>query len=448
MTPEPHLRRTRGMGAIGMWVVLISAAVAGQSAETKNAALARAIDQERGLDAGALVALALDRSADIAVANAMVAGATGRERQAALRSNPEATVERRDQVGGMDATTAVGVNWALEWGRIQPRRDVAAADRHVAEWDRQETRRQLALRIRAAYGEVLAAARLLEVTEAQIETTSNVLSLATARASSGSGAALERDQAAIEVSLLTRQRYRAELRLDTSRLALAELVGLGPSDPLRIRGALDRAAEDEATTVVDEPSTGPDAGRSDLRASAARLAAAEARTRSAQADGRLDIGVFGQYMSMTSGFPQRGFSESGAIVPITGRFHTLVGGVSFMLPWLNRQQGAVSAATAETTAAARQLDRNRLAADHQVALGRLRAQSARAATTLLRDDTLPRARANVDVLREAYALGARTLAEVLAEVRRVQQIEIEYTDALLEWYQASVELRAALGRAS
>jgi cobalt-zinc-cadmium efflux system outer membrane protein len=427
---------------VGVLIYLAGAVAGAQSGAAVNPTLARAIDQARGLEVGAVIRLAFDRSPDLAGIQAMVAAAAGREQQAGLRSNPQTTVERREQIGGTDVTTSAGFSWMLDVGRLQPRRDAATAERQAVEFDRDEAKRQLAAAIRAAYGDVLAAARALTTTEAQIATASTILQLATERATAGSGPALDREQAAVEVSLLTRQRYRDELQLETDRLALAQLAGLGPTEAFSIRGALERAAED-AAAVSARPIAQAD--RSDLRAAATRLTAAQARTRSAQAEGRFDLGLFGQYMSMKSGFPQQAFSDQGNLVPVSGTFHTLVGGVTFTLPWFNRQQGAVRAATAEEAVAARQLDRARLAADHQVALGRLRVEKARAAAAVLRDEALTRARANVEVLKEAYALGSRTLSDVLMEVRRVQQIETEYTDALREWYQAGVALRTALG---
>jgi len=64
---------------------------------------------------------------------------------------------------------------------------------------------------------------------------------------------------------------------------------------------------------------------------------------------------------------------------------------------------------------------------------------------VLRNEALTRVQANLEVVREAYTLGARPLSDVLAEIRRVQQIQLELNDALLELYQANVDLRAALG---
>ena len=444
MTPLFRRYASAHLGAVALVMALTGAVVAAQSGPPANAALIRSIDQVNGLDVAGLLRLAAERSPDLAVADAMVAAASGQARQAGLRANPETTLERREQIGGTDSTTAVGFSWALEVGRLTPRRDAAAADRQASEFDRDDAKRRLAAAIRAAYGEILAAARTLTTTEAQLATAANIARLAGERASTGAGAPLDREQAAIEVSLLTRQRYRDELRLETGRLALAQLVGVGPSDPLAVRGTLESVAE-AAAAAADSPIGGDASARSDIRAAVARETAARARTRSLRADGRIDVGLFGQYMSMKSSFPQLAFSGQGELVPVAGQFHTLVGGVNLTLPIFNRQQGAVAAAKADETAAARQVDRTRLDADYQVATSRLKVQNARAAVAELRDEALRRARANVDVLQEAYSLGARSLQEVLAEVRRVQQIEIDYTDALLELYQAGVALRAATG---
>ena len=243
------------------------------------------------------------------------------------------------------------------------------------------------------------------------------------------------------MSLLTRQRIRDELQVETRRLALAELVGVGASDALLVKGSLEAAIEE----LMSRNTPATVGVRSDIRAAMARVTAAQARTRSAQAEGRLNIGVFGQFMSMRNSFPQRAFSDTGALVPVAGTFNMLSGGVSFVLPWLNRQQGDIAASTADAAVASRELDRTHLAADYEVALDRIRVSKAREAVTLLRDEALTRVRANLEVVREAYTLGARPLSDVLAETRRVQQIQLEFTDALLELYRASVDLRSALG---
>jgi outer membrane protein TolC len=116
-----------------------------------------------------------------------------------------------------------------------------------------------------------------------------------------------------------------------------------------------------------------------------------------------------------------------------------------MLPIMNGNQGGTAAAQAEETAAGRLVEETRRLADFDVAMARVWLDQAGTSVAIIRNDALRRARANVAVVTEAYSLGARPLSDVLAETRRLQQIEAEYTDALLDLYQATVSLRAATG---
>jgi cobalt-zinc-cadmium efflux system outer membrane protein len=55
---------------------------------------------------------------------------------------------------------------------------------------------------------------------------------------------------------------------------------------------------------------------------------------------------------------------------------------------------------------------------------------------------------NLEVIRKANQLGRTSLLEVIAEQRRYIDIEMGYTDALLQAYNAVVATERAVGRAS
>ncbi|HKV99192.1 MAG TPA: TolC family protein [Vicinamibacterales bacterium] len=413
-----------------------------QTTATPNAAIARAIDQVNGLDVEALVDLGLRRAPSLAAADAFVAEAEGRRQQAGLRANPEVTIERREQLGGPDVATTAGVTWPFELGRVAPRRDAAAADRQKTELDRLDARRQRALSIRRAYGRVLAAAQSLTVIDNQLATARSVLRLVEERVQSGSAPMLDREQAAIEVALITSRSAERERALDEARLQLAREIGLSPTEPLKVRGKLESTTGPGTGQTTTAPS--PD-GRLDIRAAAAALAAAQARNRVAHAEGKFDLGLFGDYSNTTMSFAQSGFSATGQIVPIADRFHSIAFGLSIALPVSNRNQGGIAVAQAEERAATARLDEARLDAAYDVASAQLWLDQASRSVAAIRDEALPRARANVDVVREAYTLGSRPLTDVLAETRRLEQIESEYADTLLNLYEAGVAMRAAVG---
>jgi cobalt-zinc-cadmium efflux system outer membrane protein len=52
---------------------------------------------------------------------------------------------------------------------------------------------------------------------------------------------------------------------------------------------------------------------------------------------------------------------------------------------------------------------------------------------------------NLEVMRKAYQLGRTTLLEVIAEQRRYMDIEMGYTEALQQAYNAAVDIERAVG---
>jgi outer membrane protein, heavy metal efflux system len=52
---------------------------------------------------------------------------------------------------------------------------------------------------------------------------------------------------------------------------------------------------------------------------------------------------------------------------------------------------------------------------------------------------------NLEVMRKTYELGRATLLEVIAEQRRYIDIEMGYTEALQQAYNAAVDIERAVG---
>ena len=79
--------------------------------------------------------------------------------------------------------------------------------------------------------------------------------------------------------------------------------------------------------------------------------------------------MFGMYMRMDAGFPQQGFSPSGALERVRGVFHYWSAGATVTLPIASRNQGNVAVAEAERTGAAAQLEAARLTAQAESCSG-------------------------------------------------------------------------------
>ena len=370
--------------------------------------------------------------ADVEVARAM-------RIQAGLRANPTVSLEQRQEPGGSDSATGIGVEWPLELFRRGPRVAVADAELRVAEFEESDLRRQLAVDVSAAYGEAATANRQLAILDEVLAVATNQLELLRARATQGAVPTLDRDMIDVEVRRIQAERLVHVGRADRALVRLKRLLALPPDAPLRTTQALDELV---ASLPPGDP---PAAARSDILAAQARVRVEEQRLASARNEGRTDVTVFANYMRMDAGFPQRGFGLAGGLERVRGQFNYLTAGAMVTLPLWNRQQGTIAAAVASRQGAEARLEAVQLTAAAEAAEARAWYEQARRAVALYADGMRPLARRNLDTVRETYQLGRATIADVLAEQRRYLDVERAYTDALVEAYVSAVSLRRATG---
>jgi outer membrane protein TolC len=210
---------------------------------------------------------------------------------------------------------------------------------------------------------------------------------------------------------------------------------------VKIRDDLEQLVRQEAALpLVREPNQ----TRSDVEAAQARVRVAEAQIERAQREGRVDVNLFGMYMRMDSGFPQRALGESG-LEPIRGVFHYIAAGAAVTIPLRDGNQGTVAAAQAQRAGASAQLEAARLTAEAEAAGARVRDEHAHQALAVFTSDTRALARQNLIVVRQTYELGRGRISDVLVEERRYLDVERAFTSALREAYEARQALRRALG---
>jgi cobalt-zinc-cadmium efflux system outer membrane protein len=209
--------------------------------------------------------------------------------------------------------------------------------------------------------------------------------------------------------------------------ALKAAVGWPINEPLQLSSTLDEAiaglpavpAAAAATAVVQRP---------DVKAAEAMTRRADAMQHLAKREARLDLSVTGAYMWRTVG---------------RERMNEAMVGVMVDLPWRNRQQGAIAAATAEGRAARAEVAAIQLEAEGDMAAALARDTAASATVQRYRSGLVDLAAKNLEVVRERWSLGQGTLFDVIEEERRYLSLQVEYTTAL----QALYEARAALLRA-
>ena len=405
----------------------------------------RFVDPINGLSIEQAVALALQGEPALLAARTSIDAARGARQQAALRLNPMVSVMRQQQTGGSDNLTSTELEWPLDLFRRDSR--TAAAERaiEVAEFAVADQERMIIATVRAAYGELAASARDLEVTDALVAATRRSYELLRARVAEGAAPPLEQNILEVELHRLESQRLLQAGDAEAALIALTRALGVGPKSVVTVRETLDALIQTDPP-----PSTAPAevpelAQRADIREADARLRLAEARIEQARNDGRFDMNVFGSYMRMNFSFPQLAFGAGGALEPIQGIFHNLAAGVTFVVPLNNRNQGAIAAAQAERAGAAHLRDARALTAESEVASAAARDAHARRAVAVYASGARTLARQNLDVVRETYELGRSTLTDVLAEQRRYLEIEMGYTDALRAAFEARTALKQARG---
>jgi outer membrane protein, heavy metal efflux system len=404
------------------------------------------VDPANGMSLEQAIALAIEQEPSLRAARSQVEVAQGTKLQASLRPNPSVAFERREEAGGTDNLTTIGVEWPLDLFRRSGR--VAVADREIttAQLAVADRERVLAADVRTRYGDVLATIRDLALFDEIVAATQNQFDLLRSRVEQGASPPLERDLLDVELRRVQADRLLQTARTEAAVFELKRVLGMKADATLTVRDTFEAVVQREsaAATQVRDISTTVEQ-RADVREAAARIETAVAKIDRAQSEGRFDVSLFGNYMRMDAGFPQRGFAPDGGLERVRGQFNYWSAGAMVTIPVLNRNQGQVAVAHAERTGAAAAHDAAQLAAEAEVASARARDERAREAVKIYGVGAQTLARQNLAVIGQSYELGRVTVFEVLAERRRYLDLERAYTEALRAAYEARTALNRALG---
>ena len=389
-----------------------------------------------------LVARALADNPDLRATRAEVDAAGGRLRQAGLRPNPELDLGGQKALSP-DNNLTVTLRLPLD---LNDRRGGRVA---VAEQDLELKRKQLADRerrlrtdVRMKAGEVLAARRNLQTTDELLDVNRSALRVVGNRVREGAAPTIDENLQLVEVNRLDANRQLLSSRVEIATLQLKLLAGMAADAPLTVRGELTTSPPTlERAEAVQRAL----ASRPDLAAARADVAVARAMIRKEQAEGRWDASVNVGYMRQEFGFGLNGLTNSGQTRPIQDTFHYFGGGVTIMLPVLNRNQGNIAAAEAGARAAERRLEFTTLTTQQEVEAAFAQHEAARRSLEIYGRGVRDVARRNLDVVRQSYELGRGSLLDVIAEQRRFIDVETGYTDVLKQVYDAAVEVERAVG---
>jgi cobalt-zinc-cadmium efflux system outer membrane protein len=339
------------------------------------------------------------------------------------------------------------VQLPLELFRRTARVGVADSEVALSRFEVADRERLLMADVRARYGEVLIAIRELSVLDELISAARQQFEIVAARVKEGAAPPLERDLLDVEVRRLASDRRLQIGRVDSRLVELRRAIGLSPDASLAVAETLEAIVGREAAVPGNRFPETHDVVRTHVhvRTAEARIAAADARIRQSQSEGRVDVSLFGTYIRMDAGFPQRAFGSGASLERIRGVFNYVAGGAMVMIPVFNRNQGAVAAARAERAGAEAEREAALLHARADLMSARIEDTAAHEAAAQYRDGTRRLAQQNVQVVAETFQLGRRTVFDVLSEQRRYLDVEKSFTDALRSAFEARTRLLLALG---
>jgi cobalt-zinc-cadmium efflux system outer membrane protein len=408
----------------------------------QSPSLLRYIDQTAGMSVDEAVAYALAHNGDLLATRKEIEAAQALVKQAGLRSNPKLDAEGSRQINGKDNSVMASAVLPLELGgRRAARIAVAQRELELREHELANRERLLAAEVRMNFGETLAQALKLTFTEELLANNQRGYNLIAARVNEGATAPLEQNMALVELNRLRSMRENVEGKLEVLLLELRNLIGMPPEQPLRIRGDFSNLIDQLPPFAIETERALRE--RPDLLAARTMETLGTARTEQARAAGRLDASVMAGYERMNSSFPLFGINDNGQLQPVQDVFHFLKFGISLDLPVRNKNQGAIEAAGVETEAARQRREFAELTVRREVAVAYAKYERAARAMEIFRAGVRDQAKANLDVVRQTYELGSKTLLDYIAEQRRFIELETDFIDAQLATYSARVEIERA-----
>ncbi|MEO6723928.1 MAG: TolC family protein [Blastocatellia bacterium] len=422
---------------------LIAAPAPSQSIVERNQATtqSRFIDPVSGVTSDDLVKRALEQNGELQAARQMIAEARGRWRQAGLKANPMIEASGMRAATSPDNNQMVGIELPLELnGRRRARVDVAAREIEMREAEVRDFERKLAAEVRMKYAEAIAAARNLKFSDDLLALTRESHRLTAARVDLGKSAPLEQNLLFVEMSRVEATRIGFESRAEVAMLELKKVLGMLPEEALLLRDELAAGWQPPSQSEVINQVL---LKRPDLIAARAAESLAAAQLEQARVEGRVDAGIFANYERMSFGYGVRGFNDASVLVPVTGVFHNLTFGVKVALPTRNKNQGNIEAAAAALDAARIRREFAEKVARNEIAAAYARFNHAGQAMNLYSEKVLKNAARNLDVIRQTYEFGQKTVLDYIAEQRRYVEIETGFTDLLKEYFDARVEIERA-----
>jgi outer membrane protein TolC len=310
----------------------------------------------------------------------------------------------------------------FELGQKRQRRaDFAAANLRRAELERELLAKQIAARVRDSYWRAAGAQKIHELLLETVANFENIVRYHEVRVREGAMAEADLLKVRIEGGRLAIAANAAALDAERARIQLQRDMGQLDFPPVRLTEPLDAGVAPPAATIERAIEQ-----RTEIKLVRQARDTAEAQFRLQQANARPDLDVAFGYKR-------------------TAGFSSLLGGVQFILPLANRNQGNIAAAQAEMRVAD-----SELAAATALVRAEVRAAEAdvearyRLIARMLRG-LVERAAESSRIAQAAYREGGSDLLRLLDAERARIDLETLYYRTLADYRQSVAALEAAMG---
>jgi outer membrane protein TolC len=305
----------------------------------------------------------------------------------------------------------------------------ASADFASADANLTNQQFQVTLQVKQAFFNALASDELLRVSNTRIQRAEEQLEVSKEKLAAGSATRSDTLRSAVELGNARLQLLTAQTTQASTRAALARLVGYdGPVQAVADSGLFTLAPLDTAALRQDRLRSAPAVVAAEANAKAAAASVAVARAQ--------------YYPTLTGSFSQ---SWSGTNIAELG--NSWAARLSLNWPIFNgfTREGNVTRSKVSRESADAQAEDARRQANAQLTAQLATLESSRAQIDISRQ-SLAAAQEDQRVVQERYRLGAATIVDVLTTQVTLDDAEIAYIRARLDFLVARAQLSALLGR--
>jgi len=377
------------------------------------------------------LALALERSPELAAFSWDVRVREAQALQAGLRPNPELGVEVEDFGGSGEATGVDGsqstfaLSQLLETaGKRSKRRRAGELDAAVAGWEYETVRLEVFAAVVQAFSTVAAAQQRVALSEQLIRVAELAAADVERLVAAGATSQVEHTRAGVAVATARVDRESALRALAAARARLAAIWGAQEVSFTSVADDLpDAAAPPALAEVRGRLERNPELGRWDQ----------EIERRAAV----VDLERARRYPDVSASAGARRLAESDDAA--------LVAGLSVPLPFFDRNQGARAAAESDLRKAEheRRAVEAQLAAEFETAWQELDARYVEVGA--LRATIVPQAREAFEGVRRGYAQGLFRNVDVLDAQRTLFELQLREIEAVRAYHEARAELERLTG---